>query len=137
MHSSYRPITWKHRRIQDFVRGGKALLPPPRGGAKALLAPLDPRLTIWGSNILWGGGGGKAPLPPPLDPRLWKITINYGKHISAGLRGTAGTATEHANYKLTGISTDAEGVVVVSGTTDMYPRHICIHKCSWNYKSNI
>ena len=57
---------YMHRRIQDFVGGG----------AKAPLAPLDPRLTIvlpsivWGGGIfLWGGGGAKAPLAP-LDPRL-------------------------------------------------------------------
>ena len=69
------PVLWfqypYHRRIQDFVRGGgKALLAPrgakallvPRG--EALLAPLDPRLTIWGSNFLWGGGA-KAPLARP------------------------------------------------------------------------
>ena len=37
--------SYSHRRIQDFVRGG--------------------RLTIWGSNILWGGGGGQGPLGPP------------------------------------------------------------------------
>ena len=50
------PLIWgvTHRRIQDFVRG-----------AKALLAPLDPRLTIWGSNFCGEGGGGG-----PLDPRL-------------------------------------------------------------------
>ena len=47
-----------HRRIQDFVRGG--------GARPSWPPPLDPRLTIWGSNFLWGGGGGgKAPLPPP------------------------------------------------------------------------
>ena len=58
-----------HRRIQDFVRGGQGPLGPRGGGGgKAFLAPLDPRLTIWGSNFLWGGP--KAPLAPPLDPRL-------------------------------------------------------------------
>ena len=58
-----------HRRIQDFVRGGgaKALLAPGGGGQ----GPLGPRLTIWGSNILWEGGGGPGPLGPPLDPRMW------------------------------------------------------------------
>ena len=57
---------FNHRRIQDFVRGGQGPLgPPPGGGGKALLAPLDPRLAIWGSNFLWGGGGTKAPLAPP------------------------------------------------------------------------
>ena len=61
-------LLWCHRRIQDFVRGGPMPSWHP-GGGKALLAPLDPRLTIWGSNFLWGGGA-KAPLPPPLDPRL-------------------------------------------------------------------
>ena len=46
-------IVCDHRRIQDFVRGGGQ-------------GPLGPRLTIWGSNILWGGGGGgNAPLAPP------------------------------------------------------------------------
>ena len=59
-----------HRRIQDFVRGGPRPSWPPGGGGKALLAPLDPRLTIWGNNILWGGGGPRPPWPPPLDPRL-------------------------------------------------------------------
>ena len=59
---------YDHRRIQDFVRGGQGPLGPR--GAKALLVPLDPRLTIWGSNFFCGGGGGgKAPLAP-LDPRL-------------------------------------------------------------------
>ena len=41
----------------------------PRGGGGQ--GPLGPRLTIWGSNILWGGGGGpRPPCPPPLDPRM-------------------------------------------------------------------
>ena len=44
-----------HRRIQDFVRGG----------ARPSWPPLDPRLTIWGSNFCGEGGGGKAPLAPP------------------------------------------------------------------------
>ena len=73
----------EHRRIQDFVRGGKALL-APRGGArpswgggarpswppggggggggKALLA----RASLFGEQYFVGrGGGGKAPLAPP------------------------------------------------------------------------
>ena len=70
LYYRYRSIYYPHRRIQDFVTGGKALLAPRGGGAKALLAPLDPRLTIWGSNFLWGGGGARPPWPPPPDPRL-------------------------------------------------------------------
>ena len=76
-----------HRRIQDFVRGGKALL-ARGGGPKALLAPLDPRLTIWGSNFLWGGGA-NAPLPPPGSAPgvcvwggggggVWHYTLRHG-----------------------------------------------------------
>ena len=55
-----------HRRIQDFVRGGKALL-----------APLDPRLTIWGSNFLWGGQGGQGPLAPPPWIRAWPLSVTH------------------------------------------------------------
>ena len=43
-----------HRRIQDFVRGGKALLA---------------RASLFGGAIFCGEGGGKAPLAP-LDPRM-------------------------------------------------------------------
>ena len=48
---------------------------PPGGGGQG---PLGPRLTIWGSNILWGGGGAKAPLPPPLDPRMITTELLIG-----------------------------------------------------------
>ena len=64
--------------------GGKALLAPE--GGKALLPPLDPRLTIWGSNFLWGGGGARPPWPP-LDPRLsfalciFEDTLNAAVHV--------------------------------------------------------
>ena len=70
-----------HRRIQDCVRGGQGPLGPP-GGAKALLAPLDPRLTIWGSNILWGGGAKRALWPawtrPPPWIRAWCMYVGLG-----------------------------------------------------------
>ena len=51
-----------HRRIQDFVRGGQVPVGPGGGGSMPSWPPLDPRLTIWGSNLLWGGG---ALGPPP------------------------------------------------------------------------
>ena len=83
-----------HRRIQDFVRGG---------GGQGPLGPLDPRLTIWGSNFLWGGGGGKAPLPP-LDPRLvlWKPCCfrvlfsgaSHSAHLGTVLRASCTYCTE-------------------------------------------
>ena len=70
-------LVCNHRRIQDFVRGGKALL-APRGGGQGPLGPLDPRLTIWGNNLVCvGGGGARPPCPPPLDPRL-VIASQYG-----------------------------------------------------------
>ena len=63
-----------HRRIQDFVRGGgKALLAPRGGGAKALLA----RASLFGGAIFCGEGGAKAPLPPP----PWIRACNEVHHV--------------------------------------------------------
>ena len=58
---------YTHRRIQDFVRGGGQGPLGPRGGAKALLA----RASLFRGAIFCGeGGGAKAPVAPPLDPRM-------------------------------------------------------------------
>ena len=62
----------KHRRIQDFVRGGPRPSWPPGGGAKALLA----RASLFGGAIFCGEGGAKAPLAPPLDPRMISNSIS-------------------------------------------------------------
>ena len=53
-----------HRRIQDFVRGAKALLAPP-GSAPDYLG-----------EQYFVGRGGQGPLsPPPLDPRLLYVCM--------------------------------------------------------------
>ena len=70
---------YTHRRIQDFVRGGRqGPLGPPGGGPR----PSWPAPHYLGEQYFVGRGGGQGPLGPPLDPRMILVQALVSTYIA-------------------------------------------------------